>query len=125
MLANPHQAGFRKQPLLDRLGQALGERVLAGLRWTCPEFDVMLWPQISLQTAQGTFRPDFLLLLHRGQAVQWLGIEIDGPHHKFKDEEYRSQVLGIDLLRFTTQEVKSLDFVALLKAQLKLYQGGI
>lgn len=48
VFASPQACGYRCHAVVDRLGQALGERLLAGLLWKPGNREWLLWPHVSI-----------------------------------------------------------------------------
>ncbi|MBX3171780.1 MAG: helix-turn-helix transcriptional regulator [Candidatus Eremiobacteraeota bacterium] len=116
--ASPSQLGYRGNSLLDSRGDALGERLLPGLRWVENDFDAILWPQPRLLGAHGTFRPDGLILVKVNAGVFWRGMEVDGPVHRTAErstwDRERERLLGLDLIRIPLEAVLRLEMPRLL-----------
>ena len=116
--ASPPQLGYRGNSLLDSQGNALGERLLPGLRWNTKDFDVILWPQPRLLGPHGTFRPDGLILARVKAGVFWRGMEVDGPLHRTAERSTwdleRERLLGLELIRFSSESVLNLEMPFLL-----------
>lgn len=123
IFANPHHLGFRKGCLLDPHGQALGERLLPALHWTHADFELILWPQPRLLGGHGTFRPDGLVFVKMGSARFWRAEEVDGPPHDGAARRawdlQREKLVGLDFLRFSSEQVLLLEYPQLLAAAVK------
>ena len=117
--ANPHACGYRAQPILDRDGLALGERYLPGLAWAVDQELCMVWPQVTVLTAKGSFRLDLLLLARD----RWDMGEIDGKTHTADSDDLRSEMLGKKPIRISNEDVRQLRFVNILKERVRLLLG--
>lgn len=126
--ASPPQLGYRGSSLLDAQGNALGERLLPGLRWQEEGFDVILWPQPRLLGAHGTFRPDGLILARVATGAYWRGMEVEGPFHRVGErttwDRERERLLGLELIRIPSAEVLMLRMPALLAAAIRALGGA-
>ena len=110
VFANPHECGYRAQCILDQDGLALGERLLPALRWPVGGKVALVWPQITVLTAQGTFRLDLLI----GLEGRWRVVEIYGKTRYYEHENFRGRVLGRLPLVLQNAEVVQLKVVSLL-----------
>jgi len=108
LLANPHELGCEWHPIVDHLGKALGCRSLPGLQGRIDSFRYAVWPQVSLRTSALTLRLDGLLWLGMGAKSTWTGLEYDGRGHNSKNDLYRNQCLGKEVMRFSYQEIEEL-----------------
>lgn len=122
IFANPHHLGYRSSCLLDSHGQALGERLLPALHWVHSEFESILWPQPRLLGSYGTFRPDGLLFTKAAGGRFWRAEEVDGAVHDGAQRRAwdleRERLVGLDFIRFTAQQVLSLEYSRLIAATL-------
>jgi transcriptional regulator with XRE-family HTH domain len=114
--ASPLERGFRRHPLLDHLGWALGLQPRPCLCWRVGDLDCLIWPQISVQPANYPFRPDALALVCRGHQKLWCLLEIDGPLHSPQWDKNRDDEFKIPVLRFSAEVVKDLAFPAQLES---------
>lgn len=125
IFANPHRLGYRKSCLIDAHGDALGERLLPALHWIHSDFESILWPQPRLLGSYGTFRPDGLLFVKYGSRRFWRGEEVDGLHHDGAARRawdlHREKLVGLDFLRFSSEQVLRLEYPQLLVAAI----GGL
>lgn len=110
VFANPHECGYRAQCILDQDGLALGERLLPALRWPVGGKVALVWPQITVLTAQGTFRLDLLI----GLEGRWRVVEIYGKTRYYEHENFRGRVLGRLPLVIQNADVLQLRAVSLL-----------
>lgn len=113
--ANPHRCGFLDLPCLDTEGRALGDRPLPALSWEVDGKPCLLWPQVSVMTALGPFRLDYLVL-YQGQ---WLNVEVDGPSHSAEDDAYRQKAIGLTVARIDHRRVWDGGFVDFLRDELR------
>ena len=113
-VGNPHQWGFRGHPLVDGLGQCLGERVLPGLYYEKEGVAFWLWPQINLRPKEVAFRVDALMLFVEGGRYRWLVVEIDGDGHVSKKDQFRQEQLKMGEVRIEGKDIKALRMLELL-----------
>lgn len=118
--ANPHTFGFRRQPIVDAQGLALGERYLPCLHWKTQDFESIVWPQVTLRPGAVSYRVDYLALLRVGRHLVWLVIEIDGPRHDPTYDKFRAQELGLEHIRISAEDVKKLRFIEILKSEFQV-----
>lgn len=116
ILANPHQLGYRANCILDNKGFALGERYLAGLLWEIDGVPCILWPQVTVLTAKGSFRMDILVLISQS----WENIEVNGKTHVLEHDQFRASVLGQPIV-VDNDSVRHLTFLEPLKAELRKF----
>lgn len=126
--ASPPQLGYRHSSLLDSQGKALGERLLPGLRWVGTDFEALIWPQPRLLGPNGTFRPDALMLARVESRAFWRGLEIDGASHRTAPrstwDKERERLLGLELIRFPTEQVLRLELPLLLAQAIRSLVPG-
>ncbi len=115
IIANPHACGYRAQCILGRDGRALGERYLAGLLWKVDETPCLLWPQVTVLTAQGSFRLDVLVLI----SGHWTTIELNGKTHNLQRDRFRASALGHEPIVIENVAIRDLSFIEPLKAELR------
>lgn len=111
---SPPGFGYRGHGVVDRNGQALGERLLPALHWVTEEFESVIWPQASLQNARGSYRVDYLALVKRVRRTFWRVAEVDGPLHDQDRDEYRSRLLQVTPFRVRDIDVIDLRFPEML-----------
>ena len=107
--------GFTRRPILDASGQCMPCGLKACIVLVAQR--IWIFPQITLALGGGTVRLD-ALVYYRGS---WYGIEIDGPSHQDKEwDKRRDEALGFPVLRFTSEQIKSLRFASILLERLHL-----
>lgn len=109
-LASPHACGFRKLPVVDELGDALGERSLPCIHWKHGSLEVVIWPQVSLRPDKWTFRVDGLIL-RVSPNPRWGPLEVDGPGHSHEKDDFRSSQLLQNTIRLTKADLQSPTFI--------------
>ena len=83
------------------------------LHWVQPEFECLLWPQITLLNG---LRVDLLVLLRVGrERSRWVVAEVDGPHHNATQDALRDKWVGIPVFRVSNQEVLGLVYAEALR----------
>lgn len=75
-----------------------------------PPVAYVAWPQASIRTAWKTYRLDALMLIAYKQQRAWCALEIDGPGHRFDQDERRTESIGMPFLRFVSAEIYDLHF---------------
>ena len=120
VFASPHECGFRGVPVMDFKGLSLGERLLPGLHWAHPEFECILWPQVTLRPMAISYRADYLVLLRKSSS-HWLILELDGQKHDQEADSYRQCQLGLLDIRIAANEVRKFRFISLLMEELKAH----
>ena len=123
-LANPHAWGFRRQTIVDDRGMALGERRLPCFHWLRDGMECILWPQVNLRPADITFRVDFLVLVRYGSKIMWCILEVDGSGHRFENDAFRNQQLGLTDIRLSHQEVTNWRVARLVPERLRDFVVG-
>lgn len=106
LLHNPHQLGFRDQPIVDGQGKALGERYLPGLYGGHGEVKFMVWPQVRLRPGNTTFRVDGLVSLKVSGVVFWAILEFDGRGHNYEGDDVRRELLRMREIRISQDQVE-------------------
>lgn len=126
-VANPHLLGFRGQPLVDRAGQALGERLLPGLKGRLGSMDYLVWPQVSIRPRNAIFRLDGLMMLAQGPQRHWCDLEVDSDFHVADRDELRRKLLALDEIRLTQEDVDRFKVVERITSQAGKFlpQGGL
>lgn len=109
-LANPHACGFRKLPVVDEMGEALGERLLPCIHWKRGSLEVVIWPQVCLRPDKWTFRVDGLVL-RASPKPRWGALEVDGAGHNHEKDDFRSSQLLQNLVRLTKADLQSPTFL--------------
>jgi len=106
-LGNPHSWDFDLHPVVDRTGRLLGSRVLPGLLYRGQEQDVILFPQVTLRVdVTNAFRLDNLMFYRTGQRRLWLDLEVDASGHDARKDPYRTEKLGMMVVRLTGEEIR-------------------
>ncbi|MBN9416900.1 hypothetical protein ABS71_21235 [bacterium SCN 62-11] len=106
-LGNPHEWGFDLHPIIDRTGRLLAERMLPGLIYQDSEVDIVLWPQVSMRIdSKHAFRLDCLMLFRIARKVYWIALEFDAGGHDSTKDLYRTQKLGMPIVRITGEEIR-------------------
>ncbi len=116
-LANPHACGFRKLPVVDELGEALGERLLPCIYWKRGSLEVVIWPQVNLRPDKWTFRVD-ALVLRVSPNPRWGTMEVDGPGHSYGNDDFRSSQLLQNTIRLTKADIQGTGLIDDLVARL-------
>jgi len=116
-LANPHACGFRKLPVVDETGDALGERLLPCIHWKRGSLEVIIWPQVHLRPDKWTFRVD-ALILRVSPNPQWCTLEVDGPGHNPSNDDFRSAQLLKETIRLTKEHLQRPTLIGDLAEQL-------
>lgn len=105
-LANPHSLGFRKVPVVDELGDVLGERLLPCILLKLDSLEVVFWPQVWLRPDRWSFRVDSLIL-RTFPNTRWGTIEVNGAGHYHEKDPFRSSQLKLDTIQVVTAEIHS------------------
>jgi len=108
--ANPHECGYRNLPVVDDLGDALGERKLPCIHLKRNGLEVIIWPQVWLRPGKFTFRVD-ALVLRILPTPHWGALEVDGPGHDFEKDDFRSEQLGQDTIRLNKSDIQNPELV--------------
>ena len=116
LLANPHNMGFRLQPIVDSKGLCLGERVLPCMYLEKNGKKMWIWPQVNLRPKDIAYRVDALILIIQGDSRRWVILELDGQGHNPTRDLYRQEQLGMPEIRITEKQIKEGDPVGLLLA---------
>ena len=111
MLSNPHELGYRGQPIIDARGQLLGERKLPGLQGRIQGLRYLLWPQVGLRPRSATFRLDGLMLVQAGASCIWCDLEFDSSLHDLARDQSRAKLIGLPEIRLSEQDVEAVRVV--------------
>lgn len=110
VIANAHECGYRGLAILDDKGEALGERMQPALHWLTPEFECVLWPQVTFLNG---LRVDLLILLRVGGGKsRWIVVEVDGPHHDAETDAKRDKWVTVPVFRVSNKDVMRLAYGA-------------
>jgi hypothetical protein len=107
--------GFNKHLLLDLRGASLGVCHWPCLLYKDEHITLCYWPQLTLKSETAVYRIDGLLYCNG----QWFILELDGTGHDPTFNETRAKILGLQEIRFTSQELLKTDCFRLLLERLK------
>lgn len=115
-LGNPHEWDFDLHPVVDRTGRLLGARVLPGLIYRGGDGrDFILFPQVTLRVdVSNAFRLDCLTFYRKENRNHWLDLEFDASGHDVSKDKYRSDKLGMKVVRISGKEIREGRVVELL-----------
>ncbi len=121
---SPHRAGFRKFSIIDpKLKEVRGDLKLPCLDLDFPDFEALLFPQVTLDTRSRIYRLDALASLWHPGSRLWVNIEIDGQGHVSTYDKERESNLGLPTERIVTTDLAQADFYGALTRRLRAHFG--
>jgi hypothetical protein len=103
---SPNRLGSGVWVAHSRNGRNLGARALTALVLKHGELSVVIWTQVTLRTAWGFRRPDFLVVVCRRGRKVTVALEVDGGEFHTPDREWlRDQELDMPVLHLPADAV--------------------
>ncbi len=108
---SPNRAGFRKFSILDTQGSEVrGDLKRPCLDLNLPEWEVLFFHQVTLDTRTRIYRLDALACVWSLRNRIWLNIEIDGHGHDGTYDRERQSLLELPTVRISMEELGSKSF---------------